>query len=776
MLETQLEKGNPDVSTPSSSSNAETTAPYLRGFHDAERRREIVNTVDELPFFKVVLRHTAAVAPLAILWVGALWLISRGKRGPKIGSSGIHSHNNGNRIGSYTSTMGGGSKWNENFTDQGQEKGNFRDDLKKVFQNAMTPLSPRNFLVNVKGTKFQDVIGMPEAVGQVQQYVDFLKHPEKFTRLGARLPKGCLLSGPPGTGKTLLAKAVAGEADVPFFTCNGADFVELYAGSGPKRVRELFEAAKSKSPSVIFIDELDAVGSRSGQAVGSSISAEENRTINQLLAELDGLSSSESVVVFAATNFRDNIDKALLREGRFDRKVELSLPDQTGRRDLFLHYLKKIKLKEEDVSADTSSSFLGSLFSSISSDKDKPMRYDLAIAAQLASLTPGASPATIATVVNEAAINAAVEGHSAVPASCLFPSVDDVLWGKKQFSRSSRIPKSALLRTAWHESGHALVAWLLAPLQSDVLKISIIPRHLHASPAGNGGTGGILTGFTQQVGKEVLDMKTELSLFTDICVMLGGQHGELMLMRQKQEENQCVSKETKIHQEDLHCPPHLGLRGVSTGAQDDVQRATQVALESLLSFGMAPPVPFVADVGMPSEGQECEKTFPTHLGLLSYEPERLREGRIYQKHSSAAQALAEEEAGRLISAASQFVEALLLQHADALGNLAAALVEKKELHRGDLERLLGHLKVGSPFSLRNETIVSQDGNSSRWNESKKEDRDTTLLAKESLSYNELQGVNVKKQARMALTMFVQASEEASLKRTLGRSTLLSSSK
>lgn len=773
MASTGLEEARDDVFTVSCSSKVESTPAYLRGFHDAEKRREIVNIVDQLPFTTLVWQYTIAMSPFALLWVGGLWLISRGKRRANLGSAGVHTARKGNGMPGFTTPPEVGSKWNEGFPQKGDERGNFREELKNVFQNAMTPLTPRNFLVNVKGTRFKDVIGMPEAVVQVQQYVDFLQHPEKFTRLGARLPKGCLLSGPPGTGKTLLAKAVAGEADVLFFTCNGADFVELYAGSGPKRVRELFEAAKSKAPSVIFIDELDAVGSRSGQAVGSSISAEENRTINQLLAELDGLSSSGSIVVFAATNFKENIDKALLREGRFDRKVELSLPDQNGREALFAHYLKKIKLEEGN--ATTTPTEVSTLLSSSTEVKEvKDMRYDLVIAAQLASLTPGASPATIATIVNEAALQAAVLGLSAVPSSCLLPAVDDVLWGKKQFSRTSRIPDSALLRTAWYESGHALVAWLLAPLQSKVLKVSIIPRHLHASPSRGGERGGMLTGYTQQVGREALDMKTELSLFSDVCVMLGGRQGELMLMQKQEQRKESVYVGTRKSSV-LRSAPYDPLQALSTGAQDDLQRATNVALENFLSFGMAPPAPPVVVAGARSSGgMDLGKTrLPTHLGMLSYEPQRLREGRIYQKHSSATQALAEEEAKRYIDAASRFVEALVQKHADVLENLAAALLEKKELHREDLEYLLRDVKKGLSLSLLDDLEGPQE-ESTPVEMEQGTSGSASICSTEPLSNHEREWNAVKAQTRRALAVFIQASEEATLQRALGRSTLLPS--
>ncbi|EPY26176.1 ATP-dependent zinc metallopeptidase [Strigomonas culicis] len=492
-------------------------------------------------------------------------------------------------------------------------------------------MGEKDFRVSVKDTKFKDVIGIPEALAEVEQYVNFLKTPEKFTRLGGRLPKGCILTGEPGTGKTLLAKAVAGEADVPFFSCSGADFIEVYAGSGPKRVRELFQEAKREAPSVIFIDEIDAVGSRSSGNGALGLSSEENRTINQLLAELDGLEANEAVVVFAATNFMDSLDKALLREGRFDRKVDIPMPDKAARESLFRHYLGRVTAAAVPATA-----------------------------ARLAALTPGVSPATIAAIVNEAALSAAVRERPAVTQIDLLPAIDDVLVGKKHRNRMS---DAAAQRIALHESGHTLVAWLL-PEQSDVIKVSIVPR-------------GAAAGFTQQVGREVLDMPTAFSLFTDICVMLGGRLAEL----------------TAHH-------------NLTTGAQDDYQRATQTAMRAFLSFGMSP-----------------------RVGLLAYEPQRLAEGRMHQKHSSAAQHDAEREAALLVGAAAHFVEALLAERRGALGGLAAALHAQKELLHEDIERVLGP---------RTPAKVSAD-------------------------------------ARAALARFVAASEAAAAKRTTSRERLAAAS-
>ncbi|KAG5507600.1 hypothetical protein JKF63_06549 [Porcisia hertigi] len=403
------------------------------------------------------------------------------------------------------------------------------------FQSMMEqvmPIKKRQFRVDVKGTRFSDVVGIPEAKAEVQQYVDFLTDPNKFTRLGARLPKGCLLTGEPGTGKTLLAKAVAGEANVSFFSCNGADFIELMGGSGPKRVRELFEEARAAAPAIIFIDEIDAIGTRAGKQ-GGSVSSEENRTINQLLAELDGLSTSaDPIVVLAATNFQDNIDKALLREGRFDRKVSVEMPDLAARRELFEHYLSRVctgdpngRTKDEEgkgLALDTGVS-------------------NKALAEQLADLTPGMSPATVATVVNEAALQSGIAGKPLVQLPDLLEALDNTLMGRKHRNRQS---DSSARRTALHEAGHALTAWMLPPVQK-VLKISITPR-------------GHAMGYTQRAGTEFHEYQTNATLFADMVVMLGGRAAEEVM-----------------------------LGNASAGAMDDLQRATDVALKQLLAFGMS---------------------------------------------------------------------------------------------------------------------------------------------------------------------------------------------
>ncbi|CBH16531.1 zinc metallopeptidase, putative [Trypanosoma brucei gambiense DAL972] len=406
-----------------------------------------------------------------------------------------------------------------------------KNNMFDSFMEQMMPIKKRQFRVEVKGTRFSDVIGIPEAKEEVRHYVEFLKNPNQFTRLGARLPKGCLLTGEPGTGKTLLAKAVAGEADVPFFSCSGSDFIELMGGSGPKRVRELFEEARGAAPAIIFIDEIDAIGSRAGKR-GGSVSSEENRTINQLLAELDGLNSgSDVLIVMAATNFQDNIDKALLREGRFDRKINIEMPDKAARVEVFKHYLDRV--------------CTGDPKGRTTDDEGQPLQVDdrisnLVLAKELADMTPGLSPATIATVVNEAALQSGIQEKKLVEKESFLEAVDNTLVGSKHRNRQS---ETSLRRTAIHETGHALTAWML-PTVKRVLKVSVVPR-------------GQALGYTQRAGNEYHEYQTNATLLADMVVMLGGRAAEEAL-----------------------------LGNPSAGAMDDLQRATDLALKQMMAFGM----------------------------------------------------------------------------------------------------------------------------------------------------------------------------------------------
>ena len=291
---------------------------------------------------------------------------------------------------------------------------------------------------------FKDVAGLYGAKEEVMEIVDFLKNPSKYTALGGKIPKGALLVGPPGTGKTLLAKAVAGEANVPFFSISGSDFVEMFVGVGASRVRDLFRQAKEKAPCIVFIDEIDAVGRARAKNGGFSSNDERENTLNQLLTEMDGFGTNSGVIVLAATNRSDILDKALMRAGRFDRQIHVELPELKEREEIFQVHLKGIKLGDD---------------------------FNVEF---MAKHTPGFSGADIANVCNEAALTAARRGHTAVLQQDFLDAVDRIIGGLERKSNTIMTPAEKRT-TAYHEAGHALVGWLL-PYADPVFKVSIIPR------------------------------------------------------------------------------------------------------------------------------------------------------------------------------------------------------------------------------------------------------------------------------------------------------------
>lgn len=290
---------------------------------------------------------------------------------------------------------------------------------------------------------FKDVAGLSEAKEEVQEIVHFLKNPAKYTELGGKIPKGALLVGPPGTGKTLLAKAVAGEADVPFFSMSGSDFVEMFVGVGASRVRDLFRQAKEKAPCIVFIDEIDAVGRARGKTIHSGGNDERENTLNQLLTEMDGFGSNSGVIILAATNRADILDKALLRPGRFDRQIMVDLPDVVGRREIFNVHLRNVKIDES---------------------------VDIEF---LAKQTPGFSGADIANVCNEAALIAARKGKNNVQKQDFLDAVDRIVGGLEK--KNTIMTKSEKALTAYHEAGHATVSWMLQ-YANPLIKVTIVPR------------------------------------------------------------------------------------------------------------------------------------------------------------------------------------------------------------------------------------------------------------------------------------------------------------
>ncbi len=361
-------------------------------------------------------------------------------------------------------------------------------------------------------TTFIDVAGCDEAKEELKEIIDFLSYPERFQKLGGKIPKGVLLIGPPGTGKTLLARAVAGEAGVPFFSISGSDFVEMFVGMGAARVRDMFEQAKEKAPCIVFIDEIDSVGRQRGTGLGGGHD-EREQTLNQLLAEMDGFSAQKGVIIVAATNRPDVLDSALLRPGRFDRQITVDRPDLIGREAILSVHSKSVKLSN-DVSLKV-----------------------------IAKRTPGFSGADLANVINEAALLAARHSKNYVGMEELESSIDRVIAGPE---RKSRIMSDKEKKTvAFHESGHTLVAALL-PNTDPVHKVSIIPR----------GTAAL--GYTMQLPTEDKYLTSESEILDTLCVLLGGRAAE-----------------------------ELVLDEISTGAQNDLVKVTQLARSYVCKFGMS---------------------------------------------------------------------------------------------------------------------------------------------------------------------------------------------
>ena len=326
---------------------------------------------------------------------------------------------------------------------------------------------------------FSDVAGLEEAKVEVREIVDFLKNPKKYTELGGKIPKGALLVGPPGTGKTLLAKAVAGEANVPFFSLSGSDFVEMFVGVGASRVRDLFKTAKEKAPCIIFIDEIDAIGRSRSKNVGFSSSEERENTLNQLLTEMDGFSTNQGVIILAATNRADILDGALLRAGRFDRQIHVELPDYQERLEIFRVHLKPLKLHPE---------------------------FDPTF---LAKQTPGFSGADIANVCNEAALIAARKDKTEVEKQDFLDAIDRIVGGLER--KSKILTPQEKEKVAYHEAGHATVSWLLEHA-SPLLKVSIIPR-------------GRSLGAAWYVPEE-RQLTTVEQMFEEMCALMGGRAAE----------------------------------------------------------------------------------------------------------------------------------------------------------------------------------------------------------------------------------------------------------
>ncbi|HNW59463.1 MAG TPA: ATP-dependent zinc metalloprotease FtsH [bacterium] len=442
---------------------------------------------------------------------------------------------------------------------------------------------------------FKDVAGIDEALGEVTEIVDFLKNPEKFQRLGGRIPKGVLLVGPPGTGKTLLAKAVAGEARVPFFSISGSDFVEMFVGVGAARVRDLFQQASQKAPCIIFIDELDALGKARGINVYGGHD-EREQTLNQLLSEMDGFESNAGVIIMAATNRPEILDIALLRPGRFDRQIVVDRPDINGREAILKVHARQVKLEKG---------------------------VDLKV---IAARTPGFVGADLANLLNEAALIAARHNKKTVDMGDLEEAIDRVIAGLEKKSRVMN--KREKETVAYHEAGHAITASSI-PGCDPVHRVSIIPRGVAA------------LGYTLQLPTEDRYLMTRSELVGKITVLLGGR----------------VAEELKYGQ-------------VSTGAQNDLERATDIARSMVVEYGMS------QKIGPVSYGRGNRGMF---LGA------EMPESKVYSENLAAT---IDAEIKELIEEAEKSVRTILSERFDRLELLAQRLLENEVVEKEELQAIL----------------------------------------------------------------------------------------
>ena len=459
---------------------------------------------------------------------------------------------------------------------------------------------------NNTNVTFKDVAGLQEAKTEVAEIVAFLKNPQIYTELGGKIPKGALLVGPPGTGKTLLAKAVAGEANVPFFSLSGSDFVEMFVGVGASRVRDLFRQAKEKAPCIVFIDEIDAVGRARGKNPNMGANDERESTLNQLLTEMDGFGTNSGVIILAATNRADILDKALLRAGRFDRQIYVELPDLNGRRDIFNVHLSKIK-------------------------KDDSVDVDL-----LARQTPGFSGADIANVCNEAALIAARHKKKVVQRQDFMDAVDRIVGGLEKKTKITTADERKSI--AVHEGGHAVVSWHLQ-YADPLVKVTIVPR-------------GNALGAAHYLPEERQIMPTQ-ALLDKLCSLLGGRAAEEMF---------------------LGC--------ISTGAMNDLERATNMAYAMVVYYGMSERLPNISYYD--STGQNYGFSKP-------YSEERAR--------------IIDEEVSRIIN--EQYVRAkeLLKKYADGHKQLTDVLLSREVIFTEDVERIFGKRQWQS----RTDEIMEMNG-------------------------------------------------------------------
>ncbi|MBP9997694.1 MAG: ATP-dependent zinc metalloprotease FtsH [Bacteroidales bacterium] len=438
---------------------------------------------------------------------------------------------------------------------------------------------------------FKDVAGLYGAKEEVVEIVDFLKNPKKYTSLGGKIPKGALLVGPPGTGKTLLAKAVAGEANVPFFSISGSDFVEMFVGVGASRVRDLFAQAKEKAPCIVFIDEIDAVGRARGKNAGFSSNDERENTLNQLLTEMDGFGSNSGVIVLAATNRADILDKALMRAGRFDRQIHVELPELKEREEIFQVHVRNLKLAED---------------------------FDLSF---MAKHTPGFSGADIANVCNEAALTAARNNHTAIGKQDFLDAVDRIIGGIEK--KGTVITAKEKQSIAHHEAGHAVVSWLL-PNANPLFKVTLVPR-------------GSALGAAWYLPEEH-KLHTKSQMMDEMCSLIGG----------------------RVAEEILNGEP-------STGAQNDLERLTNMAYAMVQYYGMSD------EVG--------QLSFYDSTGSRGYD--------LTKPYSEKTAELIDSEVKKLVREIHDRTMSILKEHEAEWRQVSALLIEKEVIFAEDVENILG---------------------------------------------------------------------------------------
>jgi cell division protease FtsH len=449
-----------------------------------------------------------------------------------------------------------------------------------------------------KRVTFKDVAGVEEAKEELQEIIEFLKEPQKFQKLGGRIPKGVLMMGPPGTGKTLLARAIAGEANVPFFSISGSDFVEMFVGVGASRVRDLFEQGKKNAPCIIFIDEIDAVGRHRGAGLGGGHD-EREQTLNQLLVEMDGFESNDGVILIASTNRPDVLDPALLRPGRFDRRVVVSRPDVRGREGILKVHTRKIPLGED---------------------------VDISV---IARGTPGFTGADLANLVNEAALNAARYNKKLVAMADFELAKDKVLMGAER--KSMVISNEEKRVTAYHEAGHTLVG-LKVPNADPVHKVTIIPR-------------GMALGVTQQLPEGDRHNYSEEYLLGQIAILMGGR----------------IAEDT-----------FLG--SITTGASNDIERATELARAMVCEYGMS-------EMGPLTFGKKEEQIF---LG---------REIAQHRDFSEETAIRIDQEVKKIITAQYDRAKSIIQDNRDTMVRLAECLLERETLEGVEIRRIVAGLPL-----------------------------------------------------------------------------------